>query len=808
MTPRLKSLTIRDFRSVRGEIHVPLDAPVVLIHGANGVGKTSTLSALELGLTGEVASLARMGRDYAAHLLHKEAGEGWVVAAVDGLPAVPLGGHFTIGSAGASGQRLLSADAARFYVERSFLSQATLGRLLEIYQVKDATGSGSPLTRFVKDLLRLDKLDALIDGLHDSEHVTRLRASAPTFWSVRGSVPEVTKALAQQSTAHEALGVELERSRSRLHAALARLGIDPALSEEALAVSVATDRQEVELQRLAVIRREVVATREQWRSLEAEVDPVELASAETDAERARRAADAWTAAAGAAVAATLATVTELLPAAEAMSAAGIAQAWNAAHEAVAAELVRCNEALKRDEAASKALKDIELELERARARLAVLEDQIGARTALAGDVAEALSKMLPHLHADDCPVCGRDFGEVSQTPLHLHVSASLAKLTEDIGRLQALSQERAEAVRTISTRERAAAEMAGSRLADVGRQELSSRRARLDDLARKMDDLIRDVAEGEDLAVHAAESARRLVDLRSRGPQLSYVRSTAEELASRLGIDVADFPEALSSLLGQVGQALSTRNDVLLRTQADRVGAAAELAEFRKHAEAVRDSAARLEAQERRLERLQAALDASEEKRLQAKRLAGHARDARTKVVRKVFNDTLNSIWHDLFVRLAPEEPFVPAFVLPESSSGPVEAALETRYRSNRQGGDPRAMLSAGNLNTAALTLFLALHLSVAPTLPWLVIDDPVQSMDEVHIAQFAALLRTLSKQHGRQVIVAVHERPLFEYLALELSPAFAGDRLLTVELGRSSSGKTTCDPTLLSWAPDSAVAA
>jgi len=49
-------------------------------------------------------------------------------------------------------------------------------------------------------------------------------------------------------------------------------------------------------------------------------------------------------------------------------------------------------------------------------------------------------------------------------------------------------------------------------------------------------------------------------------------------------------------------------------------------------------------------------------------------------------------------------------------------------------------MLSAGNLNTAALTLFLH-STCLYDDLPWLVIDDPVQSMDEVHIAQFAALL-------------------------------------------------------------------
>lgn len=49
--------------------------------------------------------------------------------------------------------------------------------------------------------------------------------------------------------------------------------------------------------------------------------------------------------------------------------------------------------------------------------------------------------------------------------------------------------------------------------------------------------------------------------------------------------------------------------------------------------------------------------------------------------------------------------------------------------------------------------------------------------MDDVHIAQFAALLRTL-KQKGRQVILAVHDRQLFDYLALELSPTFNGDRV------------------------------
>src|SRR4029077_20210713 len=133
--------------------------------------------------------------------------------------------------------------------------------------------------------------------------------------------------------------------------------------------------------------------------------------------------------------------------------------------------------------------------------------------------------------------------------------------------------------------------------------------------------------------------------------------------------------------------------------------------------------------------RLEESLAQAEVLRAKARALSQAARDTRTAIVRRVFNETLNSVWQDLFVRLAPDEQFVPACALPENTRGPVEAILETRYRSGGRGGNPRAMLSAGNLNTAALTLFLALHLSVEGRLPWLILDDPVQSMDELHIA-------------------------------------------------------------------------
>jgi exonuclease SbcC len=74
--------------------------------------------------------------------------------------------------------------------------------------------------------------------------------------------------------------------------------------------------------------------------------------------------------------------------------------------------------------------------------------------------------------------------------------------------------------------------------------------------------------------------------------------------------------------------------------------------------------------------RKQGAFDAAERHRQTAPNAVRAASSARTAIVGRVFNSSLNRVWRDLFVRLAPTEPFVPAFRLPQSNSEPVSAQL------------------------------------------------------------------------------------------------------------------------------------
>jgi len=116
-------------------------------------------------------------------------------------------------------------------------------------------------------------------------------------------------------------------------------------------------------------------------------------------------------------------------------------------------------------------------------------------------------------------------------------------------------------------------------------------------------------------------------------------------------------------------------------------------------------------------------------------------------------------------------------------------------------------MLSQGNLNTAALSLFVAMHFAVPAELPWLLFDDPVQSMDDLHVSNFAALVKQLTRRNGRQVVIAVHERELFDYLALELTPASPDEELLTVILDRTY-GKSVVASQRVLFRQDTAVMA
>lgn len=809
MTIRLKTITVTDFRSIRGTVIVELDSPVVLIHGQNGSGKTSLLTAIELGLTGKVNSLARIDTSHIAHLVHKAATEARVVLTVsrngrDETSEVVVRDGKILGSG------LLTDDECVFYVERCYLAQSTLGRLLEIYQNKDAAATDSPLTVFVKELLGLDQLEDLIEGLHAAGDVRRLRNGSPLYWAARERLPELEREQFKHSKSVEGVNSEIEEAKQALQKGLADLGLPSSVDLESAKAPplFSAGGEDEKLRSVARFRRDIAAALDQWNSLQSNASRVEREGAEASLRAASATAEHWRAgylhqfeklfADLSAYFSNLPTVTSTRP----------RHAVSVAEGVVAEELKRCSAILDTDSINASTLASSNINIAAHEARIASLDHQVAEHSAQAGSLARALSALLPHVHSDNCPVCSRDFGEISNISLSAHLTQSIGSLTQSASRLEALTRERAEAVISLAQATRARTDLASRVLPDATKNELKTRAARMSEFSETLKSLSDAAVTGEEALRIEAEASARLNEIQARDVKLASLRTSADQFAQQLGVSPIEQGESLSSALQRfVEHVEALERDLVAKETARQALRTAyrgllELLERRGTAKGL------LNRTKSEADTLARAKAISDDRIENARELARRAREERTHVVRRVFNESLNALWSDLFVRLAPDEPFVPAFALPQSPTGAVEAVLETHYRSGGRGGNPQAMLSAGNLNTAALTLFLALHLSARPQLPLLVIDDPVQSMDEVHIAQFAALLRTISKQHRRQVLIAVHDKPLFDYLSLELSPAFQSDRLVTVDIARQTDSQTAVNYEPISWLPDRAIAA
>ncbi len=798
--PRLDAIQITNFRSIRGTVSVPLDAPVVLMHGTNGAGKSTVMSAIELALTGQITGIAEADRQHLVHHGEEEATVELVSSA---------GRHMMRLRDGAlSGEPLLNADDARFFAERCYLQQRTLTRLLEIYE-----GDGkaeSHLTRFVNDLLGLDELEAVLEGMHQLTDLRRLRNWLPEFAVLESERDAAAAELLQLRQRQLKLASARKEPAARLREILGELGASSSGNDDVEALLTQHSR-EAELVQLTARRREILAIQAQAQAIGGAPGADELDTLTKAAQNAREAAQAWRRTHGRALEKVLVSLRGRFPALpDAATAQDPAAVRERALAEIGAELGRLSDSLTADARARADLERLDAAAVDADARLASIDAELAeSGTATdAEELAKVLAALIPHVHTDDCPVCGRAFGEVSDVPLVAHIAMRVSQLSERAERLSSLAKARLEAMNDVRRLDDDRKQARGRLMANTGRVRAEAELSSLEHARERLVGLTAGVAAGADVTRSLAEAERALIYAEERSRGYAELAASVREVAATSARSEAE-GDHIEETLAALADELAGRITAAERIERLRAEAREHMRRIRTEAEEERELERRIAAGEATMRERRAQLATIEKRRDELWNFQRDADAARTELIRKVFNDALNAVWHDLFVRLAPEERFVPVFRTPDTRRNRVIAELATTHRgSEEEAGSPGAMLSAGNLNTAALTLFLALHLSVDSRLPWLVLDDPVQSMDEVHIQQFAALLRTLAKRHGRRILIAVHERALFEYLSLELSAAQPDDVLVTVELSRAHESATVVRPSRLRYVQDRALAA
>jgi DNA repair protein SbcC/Rad50 len=802
---QLGTIAISNFRSVRGKIAIPLNAPVVLLHGTNGAGKSTVMSALELALTGSVSGIDTPASE---HLVHR----GAQAASIE-LTTADATVEFLIERARLSGTPLLDAEDRRFFDERCYLQQRTLGRLLELYE-SPAEGGESALTAFVKDLLGLDELDALINGLYPVTDKRRVKRLVPEYADLEHELDNTRQRISRTQSDLRKIGLQAAEIRSRLRELLAALNAPPALGDDLDGardwLQHGSGDAERALVALVGARRELTSLSGRVAALAERPVAQELAAIEAASTAARTAADAWRASHGAALEAVLDELRKILPGTPAATGAADPAAIRAAAlEQLNAELERLTAALQADELARTEAGRLDQAIVAAQSRLAALDEQIAtsATATAAEELGKALAALIPHVHTDDCPVCGRDYSEVSREPLSAHLAARVSDLGAEAERLQELAGARLQALADLRQLEDDRRAAGRGRLEPEAKLGAQDRLSRIENAQRQLVAFARGVAEGPALIRKETEAARALAQARDLDRASAELRSATETIAASVGRAAPTGATPLANAIAALADQVNADIKALEEQSSFRTGAAEAIQQLTRAIDEQRRLEDEIKTAQAAVDRTATAIAELERQRSVMRKLRDEAEAARVRIVRRVFTESLNRVWRDLFVRLAPEEPFVPQFRVPDVSQR-VAATLETMHRDGKPGGPPAAMLSAGNLNTAALTLFLALNLAVEQRLPWILLDDPVQSMDEVHVAQFAALLRTLARQHQRRIVIAVHERALFEYLSLELSPANPDDSLITVELTRAQDGSTLVQPSFQTYVEDRALEA
>jgi len=85
---------------------------------------------------------------------------------------------------------------------------------------------------------------------------------------------------------------------------------------------------------------------------------------------------------------------------------------------------------------------------------------------------------------------------------------------------------------------------------------------------------------------------------------------------------------------------------------------------------------------------------------------------------------------------------------------------------------DPFAVMSSSQINVVALSIFLSLNLGI-PNIPLktLMLDDPLQSLDDINFLGFIDLIRRTRGDGGRQIFISTHDNRLSGLLKRKLRP-------------------------------------
>ena len=377
-----------------------------------------------------------------------------------------------------------------------------------------------------------------------------------------------------------------------------------------------------------------------------------------------------------------------------------------------------------------------------------------------GNLIRALEQINSFPDLNVCPVCDREFKD-----LNSHIGSKLDTLHSE----QSLLQQRLGALRADLE----------ARLGERGRlarviEELRTRSNRLGaDRERYIDEL--------------ADLSREYTDNKDDKLSLSEIERRASERRDR----AAREEQKLASLIGQVDEIRSSISAVTIRKR-----------ELNTRLSTV---STRLALTEKRLRNARSAQERVEQFIDTAQEVRRRVSSAIQDVIAGFVMGHTKGAFEELFRRLA-KNPFFDVTISGARVKWHAPEVSWTATYNNRH-FPGNAVFSQGELNSCAIAFFLALATSHPGGLKFLMLDDPVQNMDEIHIEEFGNILKFLKDELGWQLIIGLHDESVFQFFKRQLHPSRRNQSLAAYVFEEMDAGSRIVKEMTVSFDPATFIA-
>ena len=394
---------------------------------------------------------------------------------------------------------------------------------------------------------------------------------------------------------------------------------------------------------------------------------------------------------------------------------------------------------------------------------------------------EAARAVLPELAARSSSIGGqRQTLELQRGELSKELEAHSSELAELEGRLKARKTEREEFARfLVSAKAFIQTDRCPVCEQEIRRQDVL---ASLMERSKSLSEEERSILESRDGVVRrlsAAKATRDGIDLRLADVRRTEAEANQRSLVSRRAVDawkkrelqlLAAFPASVDvagvvSVAGSTEQSLNNLKSKLIgiQSQAKALVDRRELVSARAVDLGLRNERAPMLEEDQRL-------------KVAASTFAKLTRDAKAaeiEIVQGLITAQM-PVLRALYQRLNPHPLFDGLDVTYDDFGGKGEVYY--RARRGDTTGNVSMMFSSAQLNAVGVCIFLSLSLMrPAGDVSWILLDDPIQNMDDYNILGLVDLLRSFRGQ--RQVIVSTHDDQIGELLRRKLRPQRPDER-------------------------------